>query len=118
MPKRFRSQPNLFRAKKIINKLVEGQESKHVSPETFNCGIVLLAVKVKKLSTRKAKRKLQRLEKKKRRAVHWNRKVASTEVEEAKSDLDVAKIVCKLVYSVYHRSSSNFLSLRVSVGQI
>ena len=96
---RFRSQPNLFRAKKIIDKLVEGQESKHLLPETYDCGILLLAAaKSKKLPTRKAKRKLQRLEKKKRRTTQWNRKGAPTEVEDAESDPQVTKIVCKRKY--------------------
>ena len=93
MPKRFRSQPNLFRATKVINKLVESQGGKYIdSIQTCilsrNCVIVLLGIKDKRQPTRKAKRKLQRLEKKKRRAVHQNRKAASTEVVETESKVD------------------------------
>ena len=94
MPKRLWSQPNLFRATKMVNKLVDSQESKLIfnrtlTHENFDCGIVLLAVKGKKQPTRKAKRRLQRLEKKRRRATHLNRKAAPTEVAETDLKIEV-----------------------------
>lgn len=51
--------------------------------------IVGLGIKDKKQPTRKAKRKLQRLEKKRRRAAYQNRKAALTEVVETDSKVIV-----------------------------
>ena len=57
--------------------------------ETFNYGITLLGVKGKKQPTRKAQRKLQRLEKKKRRAIYQSRKAIPTEAVETDSKTKV-----------------------------